>query len=233
MARWRGALGWFAATAVFVGVVVLTVLRDRNRGDEVTPGTVTGAVLFGLAVGLVVRFVYFKYLDRADRRLRSPWILVIGAAVLYISLVGQQNRGRAAECGNEPPGALLRPLPDGLEYGDVSPSKQREAARAIRIPGGDPAVKVIRRGGRRVGAVIVYPPVDRRPDLQELRAGLENNNVALHGTAAVPLAGTTWIEADLDVGYAYAGSIRCHLMMVAAREDDTAQAIVRVLAKAD
>lgn len=91
-----------------VGVLVAIERSNDGTGSAEAAGAGTGAVVAGVLVGLIVRFAYVRLAKPGDRRILHPFVLLAGALVALVTLLGDVGaEATACTSGSGPDAASL------------------------------------------------------------------------------------------------------------------------------
>jgi hypothetical protein len=222
---------------VFAVLAVANASYQLDDGTMQFVGGIIGAVVLGVGVGLLVRWVYFRFLDPAPRAMRSPWVLVIGSVCLFASAGGQAARQKDEDrklvaksvsgCRDEPASELLRDPPRGLSYALPPPEfKQRFDRLSAARPELPPlyTLRIVMRRGVDTGTVMLVATSDIEGTLKGLLEGARDFGAPVDRDGA-RFGGRTWTVIDYGQQRAYFTPFGCRLVGAMSSDDRVARAV--------
>ena len=172
----RRTLAWALSALALLAVCATAALREPDASAAFRLGSVLGALLLALLVGVVVRSLAVRA-GSQQRRLWSPWVLVIATGFALLVAVGTaaRNVARPAECETPTRSAdqLLGALPPGLSTQPAAQELVDDVTKSLGKLEPERVTAIAIARGREPRAALVSIEVDERIRRRDLVAGAE------------------------------------------------------------
>jgi hypothetical protein len=229
---------------VFAALAVVNSLDQLDEGGARFAGPLLGSAVLATGLGMLVRFLYFRYLDRAERRAWSPWALVIGSFVLLATIGGQvarrdrEVRSEVSDlktaCAGEPLEAGFRRLPRPLSYGEPPPALRREFED--EFPAAYREVvrfRLVFDRGRRAGAVFLMPTKDSQKTIDEMIDGASEAAGHTLERTDIGVDGRSWTRADVGTGDMLLAPVGCRVVALFVQDLAVGRRLAAALGRAE
>lgn len=228
---------------MFAALAVLNAADEHENAARFS-GAILANVVIAAGIGMLLRWFYFRFLDRAERRTWSPWVLVIGSLVLVALISGQglrrtQDQRKEADelrsaCGGEPVEAGFRRLPRGWSYGE--PPRQLQQRFEDQFPSsyrGLIKFRLTLKHGRRAGAVFLMPTKDSAKTIGEVVDGAEDAAGHTLDRRDVGVDGRSWTVVDIDGRPVFLAEVGCRVVAVFGVDEAGGKRLASALGRAD